>query len=52
MILFLSFLLFPNIFEQLSQRRLSESGRLLEKGVEYNFYVVHRRGGVYGKRRW
>lgn len=51
MILFLSFLLFPNIFEQLSQRRLLESGRSLERGVEYKLNVVRLRGGVYGKKR-
>ena len=50
MILFLSFLLFPNIFEQLSQRRLLESGRSLERGVEYKLNVVHLRGGVFGKK--
>ena len=51
MILFLSFLLFPNIFEQLSQRRLLESGRSLERGVEHKLNVVRLRGGVYGKKR-
>ena len=52
MILFLSFVLFPSIFEQLSQRRLLESGRSLERGVEFKLNVVCLRGGVYGKRRF